>query len=136
MKLNSLPSHNFEKLSSLKAYNALHKFDIICLSETFLDSTISSRDTELLLDRYELIRADHPMDLKKGSVCVYFKNTLPVNVLNINQLNECLIVEILYSNKKCHLITLNCSPSQSDIEFDEFITNFEVLLDRVYSLNP
>ena len=61
---------------------------------------------------------------------------MPVNVLNINQLNECLIVEILYNNKKCHLITLYRSPSQSDIEFDEFITNFEVLLDRVYSLNP
>ena len=69
--LNSLQAHNFAKVSSLRAYNTLHKFDIICLSETYLDSSISSNDPELLLDGYELIRADHPMNLKRGGVCIY-----------------------------------------------------------------
>ena len=52
--LNSLQSHNFAKVSSLKTYNALYKYDIICLSETFLDSSISSNDPSLLLDNYIL----------------------------------------------------------------------------------
>mgnify|MGYP001802894272 FL=1 len=72
--LNSLQSHNFAKVSSLKTYNALYKYDIICLSETFLDSSISSNDPSLLLDGYTLIRADHPMNVKKGGVCIYFKD--------------------------------------------------------------
>ena len=134
--VNSLPSHNFAKLSSLQAYNALHKFDIICISETFLDSSISNNDLESLLDGYKIIRSDHPLNLKRGGVCIFFKETLPLNILNITQLNECLVVEILYNNKKCYLVTLYLFPNQNDIEFDDIITKFEILIDSIYSLNP
>ena len=34
--LNSISAHNYVKLSLLRAYLAFHKFDIICLSETYL----------------------------------------------------------------------------------------------------
>ena len=33
--LNSVASHNFSKIQSLIAYNCIHKFDIICLSESY-----------------------------------------------------------------------------------------------------
>ena len=36
--LNSITPHNFIKMSLLEAYNAMHRFDIICLSETYLDN--------------------------------------------------------------------------------------------------
>ena len=35
--LNSISAHNYAKLSLLRAYFAFHKFDIICLSETYLN---------------------------------------------------------------------------------------------------
>ena len=38
--LNSICAHNFTKLPLLRAYVSVHKFDIICLSETYLDSSI------------------------------------------------------------------------------------------------
>ena len=38
--LYSIAAHNFAKLIFLKAYNSVDKFDIICLSETNLDSKI------------------------------------------------------------------------------------------------
>ena len=134
--LNSLPSYNFAKLSLLQAYNSLHKFDIICLSETYLDSTISSNDPQLSLAGYKIIRSDNPLNIKKGGVCIFFKETLPLNIVNITQLKECLVVEILYNNRKCFLVTLYRSPSQSLIEFDGFMTNFENLIDSIHSLNP
>ena len=34
--MNSVASHNFSKIQSLIAYNYIHKFDIICLSESYL----------------------------------------------------------------------------------------------------
>ena len=34
--LNSLSAHNFTKLTQLKAYNSIYKYDFICLSETYL----------------------------------------------------------------------------------------------------
>ena len=122
--LNSLPSHNFAKLSSFQAYNALHKYDIICLSETYLDTSISLSDPALTLDGYKMIRADHPMNIKRGGSCIYYKESLPINILNITQLQECLVVEISFENRKCYLITLYRSPSQSDIEFDDFVKKF------------
>ena len=38
--LNSISVHGFVKVSLLEAYNAIHKFDIICLSETFLNRSL------------------------------------------------------------------------------------------------
>ena len=39
--LNSISAHNFIKLSLLRAYISINKFDITCLSETYLDSSMS-----------------------------------------------------------------------------------------------
>ena len=38
--LNSVASHKFSKIQSLIAYNCIHKFDIIFLSESYLNSEI------------------------------------------------------------------------------------------------
>ena len=38
--LNSLIAHNFEKVNLLEGFNTVNKFDIICLSESFLDSSV------------------------------------------------------------------------------------------------
>ena len=45
--LNNIAARNFAKLVLLKASNSVHKFDIICLSETYLDSNILADDKNL-----------------------------------------------------------------------------------------
>ena len=42
--LNSISAHNFAKVQLLKAYLAVHKFDIVCLSETYLNSSFPFDD--------------------------------------------------------------------------------------------
>ena len=37
--VNSIPSHNFQKIVVLESFVLIHKFDIICISETFLNNT-------------------------------------------------------------------------------------------------
>ena len=69
--LNSISAHNFAKLSLLAAYNLVHSFDIICLSETYLNSEIPPNDTRLELPGYNLFRSDHPFNNRRGGVCVY-----------------------------------------------------------------
>ena len=49
-------AHN--KLSLLSAYNTLHKFDVICISETYTDK-LDSNDA-LSIDGCNIIRANHP----------------------------------------------------------------------------
>ena len=63
--LNSISAHNYIKLSLLKAYFSTHRFDIICLSETYLNSGTSHEDTNLEIVGYTLIRADHFLILNK-----------------------------------------------------------------------
>ena len=50
--LNSITSHNFIKVSLLTTYNSIHKFDIICLSETYLNSKTVSDDKNLNVPGY------------------------------------------------------------------------------------
>ena len=70
----------------LKAYNAIYKYDFICLSETYVDSSILSDHVWLDFEGYKLVCADHPNNVKQGGVCIYYKKSLPVTVINISYL--------------------------------------------------
>ena len=45
--VNSLTAHNMVKLSSIAAYNTIHKYDFICISETYLDSSVRTDDRDI-----------------------------------------------------------------------------------------
>ena len=79
--LNSIAAQNFVKLSQLEAYNTLHSYDLICLSETWLNSVTSVDSNDLYLKGYNLHRVDEPDNVKGGGVCVYYKGTLAVLLL-------------------------------------------------------
>ena len=76
--LNSITAHNFSKISLLRAYNAIHNYNAICLSETYLNHGTLSKNDNLKIPGYELIRVDHPPNKKQGGICIYYKDFLPV----------------------------------------------------------
>ena len=82
--LNSISAHNFTKISLLTAYVLVHNFDIICLSETYLNSEISTDDKNLEIPGYYLLCADHPSNNKRGGICIFYRTNLPLRVLNIS----------------------------------------------------
>ena len=47
-------------------------FDMICLYESYLDSSVSSHNDNLYIRgyMYMLVRADHPGKIKRGVLCV------------------------------------------------------------------
>ena len=57
---------------------------IFCLSETFLDKGILSDDVNLDIPGYNLVRADHSANTKGGGVCIYFRKSLPLRILDIH----------------------------------------------------
>ena len=128
--------HNFLKLSLLRAYIDIHKFYVICLSETYLDSSILLDDNNLQIPGYNLYREDHPLNVKRGGVCIYYKISLPLKIKNIHYLQECINFEIKYKDKLCNCITLYCSPNQCQDTFKSFINKFELNLDSVMVNNP
>ena len=74
----ALTAHNFSKISLLRAYNAIHNYNAICLSETYLNHGTLSKNYNLKIPGYELIRVDHPPNKKRGGTCIYYKEFLPI----------------------------------------------------------
>ena len=132
--LNSICAHDFAKLTLLRAYMSVRKFDIICLSETYLDYSID--DENLEISGYYLIRSDHPSNIKRGDICIYYKNFLPLKVTNVHLLEECIAFDLIISNKLCSFVALYRSPSQSQDDFATFSDNLEMTLDFVSKKNP
>ena len=118
--LNSIMAYNYAKMSLLEAYIAAQKFDVVCISETYLDSSTAYDDSNLEIAGYNLIRSDHPSNKKRGGVCIYYKNSLPLRVLSIHYLQECINFELKIGDKLCNFISLCRSPSQSLDEFENF----------------
>ena len=96
--LNSITAHNFSKVTQLKAYISTYKYNFICLSETFLDS--STPDNLVDIQGYNLVRADHPENTKRGGVCIYYKESLPVRVINLPYFKEALLLEMSFKKRK------------------------------------
>ena len=127
--LNGLTAHDSIKISLLPAHITQHNYDIICLSETFLNSSIQSDDNRIKLDGYNLIKSDHTSDSKRGGVCIYNKEHIPlVKRDDICTLDNCLVTEIRSKNEKCFLTYIYRSPSQNHEEFQNFCAKFDTFL--------
>ena len=90
LNLNSITAHSYAKVSLLEAYIAAQKFDIVCIFETYLDSSTYYDDGDLEIAGYNLIGSDHPSNKKRGAVCVYYNNCLSLRVFSIHYLQECI----------------------------------------------
>ena len=113
---NSILAHS--KLSLLTAYNITYKYDIICVSKTYLNSSVDS--SKLSIPGYYIIRADHPNDQKRGGVCLYFKENLMLRRLDLSYIAQCLLCEVTIENKTGYIVVLYRSPSHTANEFHDF----------------
>ena len=117
--LNSISTHNYIKLFLLKACIPIHKFGIICLSETYPDCTTTYDDDNLAISGCNLMHSDHASNNKRGGVCIYCKNFLPLLVLSIQYLEECINFELNIGGKVCNFLSLYRSKSQTQDEFEK-----------------
>ena len=88
------------------------------------------------IEGYKLIRADHLDNIKRGVVCIYYKESLPVQIINQHYLKVALLLEMSYNNKKVIVSVIYRSPSQSIDEFDSFLSNFENFLNDINECKP
>ena len=76
--------------------------EFICLSETYLH--FATPGSLLELEGYRLVRADHPNYIKRGEVCLYYKESLPVRIINLACFKEALFFEMSFKvNYVCDL---------------------------------
>ena len=112
----------------LEAYNVAHKY-VICISESYLDSTVPLDDNSLSLNGYNLTRADHP-----DNVCMYYKENLSLRIISTSYFDQCLLCEVTCQNEKGYIAVIYRSPSQSCSEFEDFLFNLEKLINQIKQL--
>ena len=122
--LNSIAAHNFIKVSLLKAYLSIHEMDIICLSETYLDSSVPVDNDNFQIPWYSSVRADHPLNMKRGGVLIHYKNFLPIKLIDFKYLHESLNFELRIGGKICKLLSIYRSPSQNKDDFEACLENW------------
>ena len=63
----------------------------LCLTETFLNSSIPRDDNRITIDGYNLKRSDDPSGSEKAEVCIYYKEHIPLifldDIKNTGELN-------------------------------------------------
>ena len=72
LNVNSLTANKMLKKSSIEAYNSIHDYDFICISVTYLHSSVSLDDKDVAIEGYNIVRADYPSNHKKGGVCICY----------------------------------------------------------------
>ena len=82
-----------------------------------------------------MIRADHPINTKWGGVCIFYKETFAVCIVNSLNFNECIVCEVSIQNSKGYIGVIYRSPSQNTIEFEHFLSDFQKLLNYTTSNN-
>ena len=133
--LNRVSAHTFIKVFLLSAYISVHKFNIICFSETYLIPKIPSDKENLEVPGYNLVREDHPSNSKRGEVCVYYKSSLPFKVINVKYIQEFISFELRTGGKCCKFSCFNRPSRQTQDEFETFLKNFELTFDQIHENN-
>ena len=94
------------------------------------------------------MRCDHPSNIKRGGVCIYYRDHLPLSRRSdITCLDECLVCEIKVGNKKCfitlvyrsptdRLQIVYRSPSQTIDEFCIFKRDWEDTIAKINNTSP
>ena len=88
------------------------------------------------IEGYKLIRADHSDNIKRGGVCICYKESLPVRATRLPYFKEVLLLEMSNNNKKVMVYVIYCSPSQTNDEFEALLSNFQMLLNDINNRKP
>ena len=135
--LNSICARGAIKIPLIEAYNSVHHFDVITISESMLDQTISDNDIFIEGFSREIYRSDHPSNSKTGGACVYFREGLPIKQRpDLELLQELIVTELTISSKKIFLITLYRSPSQTSEQYENFVDRLQLIINRVSGERP
>ena len=130
--LNSICARGAIEIPLIEAYNSVHHFDVITISESMLDQSISNDDIFIEGFSREIYHSDHPSNSKTGGVCMFFKEGLPIKRRpDLELLQELIVTELTISSKKIFLITLYRSSNQTSELYENFFDRLQVMINQV-----
>ena len=133
--IDNIFAHNFIKSFLLWPYITIQKFDVVYLSETYLNASISNDDNRFQIPSFNLFRVDHPSKTKRWTAYIYYRNVLSLKILGIPYLQECISFEIIIGGELCKFVSLYHPLNQLQDDFESFANNFELDIDAVTAIN-
>ena len=112
--------------SLLTVYNPALNYDLICLTETYLDLTVDPNYP--LSNGFNLLRDDLPDNVKRGGVGLYCCKYFNLRLVDTPYIDQRILCEINIQNTTGYIAVIYRSPSQSNNKFEEFLVNFDKLL--------
>ena len=110
-------AYNFIKVSLLQTLAVTNDYDIICLTETFQDSSMENDHDRISIPGYNFLRADHPSTTKREEACIYYMGHLPIIKRNdLCQLHDYLVTELRIGKNKCFFTCLYRSPLRISVQ--------------------
>lgn len=73
-----LLAHDSQKLSFIEGCILIYEYDFTCMTETFLNSSVLGDSENVQVKGYKLIKAGHPVDLKRDGVFIYHREFVTV----------------------------------------------------------
>ena len=124
----------------IEALQSVENFDILGISETFLNANTDPEDLEIHGFAKNPIRADCPSAINhpKGGVCLFFRENLPIkHRADLQLLDETIVCEIkLDRNKKMFFVLSYRSPSQDSAASRQYFKMMEKILAKIKLENP
>ena len=114
----------------LAADTSTQRYDIICLSEIYLDSSVPGDTDGLPPKGFYLVQADHPGNMIRGSVCIYLKEDLSLLALHVSFFPECLLCEFTIKGERDYVPITYHYYSQSNLEFSNYLSIFNKLIEQ------
>ena len=96
---------HIKKLFLLAAFNAIHQYYVLCLSEINISNIIS-------LQGCNLLRSDNTDNVRRCRVCMYCKENLSLKRINIPHIFWCVVCEVTMQRHKGYIVVISRSPSQ------------------------
>ena len=105
---NSLPAHDFIRVPLIQAYNSIHNFHLIAITETALKNDVPNDKIDI--PGYTPIRCDLTGNDTHGGVMIYHKNDISVkNRPDLCLTSYTIVLELSISKKNCSL----CAPTEN-----------------------
>ena len=102
----------YPKLDQLKVECLVHNPHVVCITETWLDSTIT--DSELYIPEFDIVRLDR--NRHGGGVIIYFRSTFICNPLFMGDVNfECIVVSLRMDFFHFYVCLLYRPPSEQQV---------------------
>ena len=135
--LDSLPARDFARIPLIEALQKTYDFDMFGVCESMLNDSISNEGIFINGFSSHPFRSDKTYNIRNGGVCLYFKESLPINErCDLELLPETIVAEIKLNRKKVFIVLSYCHPNMSNDEFTEYTRLLEKIYESIRKEKP